>query len=145
VKANLILRGKPAAASAGFLRSRFIRAAQGRNAVGFFCHEQSMQVCAHCGRSVAVPRLNTKFATAPRQIIVHLPWFVDLKSTTADGKAVLASDGTIALRPEAREIHLHWAIKPGTPHLSYERAVETYKAEYARRYRILMHGDAAKQ
>ncbi len=61
------------------------------------------------------------------------------------GKATLSSDGAVAVHPDAKEIRLHWTIKPDTPHLSYEQTVAAYKSEYAQRYRILMHGDAAKQ
>ncbi len=36
---------------------------------------------------------------------------------------------------------LNWTVKPGTPQLSYDHAVAAYKAEYARRYEELMHGE----
>ncbi len=32
---------------------------------------------------------------------------------------------------------------PNAPHMSYQRAVADYKAEYARRYQVLMHGETA--
>jgi hypothetical protein len=51
--------------------------------------------------------------------------------------------GSISVRPTAREIRLHWSIRPNTPQLSYDRAVAAYKAEYARRYQALMHGEPA--
>jgi hypothetical protein len=53
------------------------------------------------------------------------------------------SNGIIELPSDAREIHLHWTNKPNRPALSYDRTVEEYKAEYARRYQILMHGETA--
>jgi hypothetical protein len=93
----------------------------------------------------AVLRLNTSFTAPPKQVVVHLPWFVELKSATVDGKPASASRGMLAVGAEAKEIHLHWTIKADTPHLSYEQAVEAYKTEYARRYQILMHGEAARQ
>ncbi|MGB7549728.1 MAG: hypothetical protein WBM14_18480 [Terracidiphilus sp.] len=92
----------------------------------------------------AVLRLNTRFTAAPKQVVVHLPWFVELQSATVDGKAVQAADGALAVPANTKEIRLHWSLKPDTPHMSYERAVEEYKAEYARRYQILMHGEAEK-
>lgn len=90
----------------------------------------------------AVLHLNTSFTTAPRQVVVHVPWFVQLKSATVDGKSLRALDGTLIVPADAREVRMRWAIKPNAPHMSYESAVEAYKAEYARRYQILMHGEA---
>jgi hypothetical protein len=44
-----------------------------------------------------------------------------------------------------RTVELHWTVKPGTPHLSYDAAVTDYKAEYARRYLALMHSGQPTQ
>lgn len=88
----------------------------------------------------AVLRLDTGFSAAPKQIVVHLPWFVDLKDATVDGKPVKAVNDALTLPATAREVRLHWTVKPGTPQLSYAAAVDAYKAEYARRYNELMHG-----
>jgi len=92
----------------------------------------------------AVLHLNDEFTTAPKSIVVHLPWFVELKSATVDGKPAQAHDGALTLPATAREVHLSWTVKPNTPHLSYQQTVDAYKAEYARRYQILMHGEPAK-
>ncbi len=81
-------------------------------------------------------------AHAPRQIVVHLPWFMDVKSANVDGKPAHAGDGVLVVAADAREIRLHWSRRPDAPHMSYERAVDNYKAEYARRYQELMHGAA---
>ncbi len=89
----------------------------------------------------AVLHLSTSFTAAPRQVVVHLPWFVALTSATVDGKAATASNGDLVVPANAKEIGLHWTLKPDAPQLSYERAVEAYKAEYARRYQVLMHGE----
>jgi hypothetical protein len=88
----------------------------------------------------AVLHLDPHFITAPRQIVIHLPWFMELKSAIVDKTPVKSSDGTLVLTSAAREIRLRWILKADTPHMSYQRAVEEYKAEYARRYQNLMHG-----
>ena len=88
--------------------------------------------------------LDTQFTHAPAAIIVHIPWFVALESSTVDGKPVQPGDGTITLPSGAKEIHLRWTMKPNAPRISYEQAVAAYKAEYAHRYNELMHGAAAK-
>jgi len=90
----------------------------------------------------AVLHLNPAFTRPPQQIVVHLPWFVDLNSATADGKDLQAANSALAVSPGTRVIHIHWSLKPNAPYLSYDRAVKDYKAEYARRYQILMHGEA---
>jgi hypothetical protein len=92
----------------------------------------------------AVLHLNTAFSRAPKQIVIHLPWFVEFKSATIDGKRADAVDGKLVAPPDAKEIRIRWALRSGTPHLSYEAAVDAYKAEYARRYRELMHGEPAR-
>jgi hypothetical protein len=92
---------------------------------------------------VAVLHLNPEFTVQPASIVVHLPWFVELKTATADGKPVQATDGTLTVSSATRAIELHWTVKPNAPRLSYERAVSDYKAEYARRYRALMHEEPA--
>jgi hypothetical protein len=79
---------------------------------------------------------------APESIVVHLPWFVDVHSATADGKAVDVKDGTLTVAAGTKKIDLHWTVKANAPHMSYENAVAAYKAEYARRYQVLMHGEA---
>jgi hypothetical protein len=93
----------------------------------------------------AVLHLETAFTSAPSQIVVHLPWFVDLRSATADGKPVQSANGALVLPAGVKELRLHWTVKPNTPQLSYQRTVEDYKAEYARRYQILMHGKAEEK
>jgi hypothetical protein len=78
-------------------------------------------------------------AHSPEQIVVHLPFFMDVKSATVDGKPAHATGGSLVVAPSAKEIHLHWSLRPGAPHFSYDRTVADYKAEYARRYQELMH------
>jgi hypothetical protein len=88
----------------------------------------------------AVLHLKTEFTRTPKQIVVHLPWFVDAKNATVDGMHTDATDGKLVVPPTAKQIRIHWTVRSDTPHLSYQRAVEDYKIEYARRYRELMHG-----
>ena len=91
----------------------------------------------------ATLQLHTAFTTLPAAIVVHLPWFVDLESASVDGKPVLPAHGALTIPASSRNLVLHWTVKSGTPQLSYDRAVAAYKAEYARRYETLMHGERA--
>lgn len=92
----------------------------------------------------AVLHLDTNFTRAPRQIVLHKPWFMELKGVTVDGRMAHASDGVVIVPANTREIRLQWTKRPDAPEMSYEKAVEAYKAEYARRYQILMHGEPEK-
>jgi len=78
--------------------------------------------------------LNPQFRQAPVQIVVRIPWFFELQAAEADGRAIAAAGGQLALAPTTRAVTLRGRIKPGTPELSYEKAVEKYKQEYRRRY-----------
>ncbi|MGB6830715.1 MAG: hypothetical protein WBE41_21895 [Terracidiphilus sp.] len=91
----------------------------------------------------ATLKLNTQFTSAPEAIVMHLPWFVDVHSATADGKAVVVKNGIVTVAAGTKEIDLRWTLKRDTPRMSYENAVAAYKAEYARRYQALMHGKKA--
>jgi hypothetical protein len=92
----------------------------------------------------AVLHLNPVFTRPPQNIVVHLPWFVDLNSATADGKAIQAANSALAISPDIKNLRIRWTLKPNAPRLSYDLAVKDYKAAYARRYQILMHGEAAR-
>ncbi|HEV2214767.1 MAG TPA: hypothetical protein VGR64_05715 [Terracidiphilus sp.] len=92
----------------------------------------------------AILTLDTHFTAAPKNIVVHLPWFVTLRTATVDGQIVQARNGALMLPATAKELRLQWSMNPGTPKMSYEHTVDAYKAEYARRYAILMHGKAAQ-
>lgn len=91
----------------------------------------------------AVLHLDADFTNPPAQIVVHLPWFMDLRSATADGKTVRPANGAISVPASTRAINLHWTIKPEPSRLSYLSAVAAYEGEYARRYQAVMHGEAA--
>ena len=101
--------------------------------------------------SEALLKLDTNFDRAPKSIAIHLPWFVRLDSAVVDGTPIALTSiesgagNSISVPPNAREVHLHWTVRPNTPQLSYDHAVADYKAEYARRYQVLMHGEPAAQ
>lgn len=91
----------------------------------------------------AILHIHAHFTRAPSEIVVHYPWWLEQVVPIVDGVGRHELNGTIVLPAGAREVHLHWVNKSVAPALSYEHAVENYKAEYARRYQILMHGEDA--
>jgi hypothetical protein len=78
--------------------------------------------------------LDDKFTQRPEEVILHLPWFVDIRAITADGKRLSVANGSVNLPVNAREVRLEWHRKSDTPELSYDKAVRDYKAEYRSRY-----------
>jgi hypothetical protein len=76
----------------------------------------------------------------PVRVIVHLPWFWDVTSATADGKAAPVSKAAVLVPPNTKEIRIRWTRKGSIPKLSYAQAVEDYKAEYRRRYAQFLSG-----
>ena len=90
----------------------------------------------------AVLHIDAAFSAPPQQIAIHLPWFVDFKSATADGRPVHAQHGVLDVPAGTKVVRIEWTRQANTPTMSYQRTVKDYEAEYARRYQILMHGEA---
>uniref|UniRef100_E6QL04 Uncharacterized protein n=1 Tax=mine drainage metagenome TaxID=410659 RepID=E6QL04_9ZZZZ len=89
---------------------------------------------------------NTAQIPAPRKLILHIPWFMRVTSAQADGKSIPVTDGALRLSPNTREVRIEWSAIPNAPGttMSYDHAVEQYKAEYARRYNAWMHGELTR-
>jgi hypothetical protein len=86
----------------------------------------------------AVLHLHTSFQTPPRKIILHLPWFMETASITSDGTAMPIRDGSVELPASAKVVKMDWHRKPHAAVMSYARTVESYKAEYRKRYDHLL-------
>ena len=92
--------------------------------------------------------LAPRFTTAPRQIVLHLPWFLRVTTVEADGRslpvlpATAQSSSTVTLPASAHTVHLTWSPLSAAPgaNLSYNAAVTAYKTEYARRYAAWLRG-----
>ena len=86
----------------------------------------------------ATVQLNNSFTQRPQEIVLHLPWFVDVSEVTADGKRINVASNTAVLPANVRVVQIAWRKKSDAPTLSYENAVKDYKAEYRRRYQHWM-------
>ncbi len=95
------------------------------------------------GAAHATLTLDTHFTAAPHRLILHIPWFLRVTAAEADGKPIAVSNGTLSLSPDTRELRIQWATIPNAPGtaMSYDHAVQQYKAEYARRYAAWMHAE----
>ena len=85
--------------------------------------------------------ISTEWVDAPERLVLHLPWFMKTTSVTADGRTAPTLGNTVVLPPGTRTVEIRWSRKPDAPALSYQGAVDAYKAEYLRRYNAYMHGN----
>jgi hypothetical protein len=73
--------------------------------------------------------------------VLHLPWFLNVKTVVADGKPMGVRDGAVRLPADTKRVEMTWTPRPDIPASSYERAVNLYKQEYRMRYeRFLTDG-----
>ena len=77
----------------------------------------------------ATVRIDPQWRHAPRALRFHIPWFLDLKSATGDGKPVAAVDRVLELPATAKVLDLKWTGN-STPDLSYRTGVERYVERY---------------
>ena len=87
----------------------------------------------------AVFTLKSTWQSAPRALILHLPWFMQTESATAEGNTLKIDGDTIQLPVDAREIRLRWHRRPGSSEMSYAKTVASYKQEYRKRYEHLLN------
>ncbi len=79
-------------------------------------------------------KLSNQFWEAPAQVLLRVPWFYEVQQVTVDGRSAQVTAGHIVVPTGATQIEVQGRIKPGTPRMSYEQAVDDYKAEYRKRY-----------
>lgn len=91
-----------------------------------------------------VVKLSNNFWQPPAHVVMRIPWFYEVRAAEADGRPLQVKDGQLVLSPTTREVKVRGQIKPGTPDLSFERAVENYKQEYRRRYEEFLRTGAVR-
>ncbi len=92
------------------------------------------------GDTAATLRLSTRFTSPPRRLVVHIPWFMQVRDATADGHRVRVRDGVLSLPPRTRTVVLRWTRRPDTPELSYDATVQAYRREYRQKWERWVHG-----
>ncbi len=78
--------------------------------------------------------LNDRFTDNPRHLVLHLPWFMQVKSVTANGRSLKADGDEVYLPVPASKVVIKWKRMPDTPAMSYENAVRQYEKEYREKY-----------
>jgi hypothetical protein len=94
--------------------------------------------------TTATLHIQAAWTSAPEAMVLHLPWFMQAASITADGVPVPLADGQVSLPPGTKLVNIIWQRRPGASRMSFVRTVASYKAEYRRRYKHLLEtGEAA--
>ena len=91
--------------------------------------------------TAAVLTIASRFTHAPAAVVVHVPWFMEVRGAAAGARAVPVRNGEVRLGPDARTLRLRWTRRADAPALSYDRAVEAYTREYRRRWEQWTGGD----
>jgi F5/8 type C domain len=78
--------------------------------------------------------LDTHFRTDPLKLVLHLPYFVELESASANNTPLTVENGSLTLPVNTTSVSLKWQWLEKTTPFSFSRSVTEYKEEYARRY-----------
>lgn len=78
--------------------------------------------------------IKNNYLTKPNNIIIHLPWFLDVVKVTADGELISVIDNSINLEPDVNIVKIHYSDISQLPEMNYKKYVEDYKHEYKKRY-----------
>jgi hypothetical protein len=82
----------------------------------------------------AVLTMDNNFHHPPEKLILHIPWFMNVSSSSVDGKNIPYTKVTILLPNDAKSVTIKWTKKANTKNLSFDQTVKEYKKEYSRRY-----------
>jgi hypothetical protein len=84
--------------------------------------------------TTATLHLQPAFTQPPAHLYLHIPFFMQLTSISANGRVLHAVNNVVELPAAASTLHLTWHKLPSTPALSYNQAVSNYKRDYATHY-----------
>jgi len=77
-------------------------------------------------------RFSPEWRHEPERVVVHVPYFLELKEARANGRPIEAAGDEIEAPAGPFELELSFSRK-ALPHQSYQEAVEWYKQEYRKR------------
>lgn len=89
--------------------------------------------------------IETDFQRKPAHIIVHMPWFVTVKSATVDGKPVSVRRQSLSIPASSRQLDVVWAVRDPSPEMSYRSAVKSFKAEWRHHYQEFLRDGAPRR
>lgn len=86
------------------------------------------------GKKSAILELNNHFEKSPSAILLHLPWFMNIRRITADGKTLHIMDNQVLIPPDSRRLDISWKPLRKEIELSFQKVIDDYKQEYSHRY-----------
>ena len=86
---------------------------------------------------VAILKIDSRFEHPPKELVLHLPWFLEESSVVADGLPIPVAEGAAHLPATVREVRIVWSRRLPV-NMSFQRTVDSYKKEYRRRYEHLL-------
>jgi hypothetical protein len=90
----------------------------------------------HCKAGKATLTMKNHFlkSNKPDSIILHLPWFMKVKSVSIKGRPLPVKDHEVVIPVDSHAIIIRWHKRADTPNLSFKKTVKNYVREYKDRY-----------
>jgi len=86
--------------------------------------------------------MKNDFKKAPKVIVLHLPWFMEVRKIEIDGHLVNRENNAVLIPVGTRQVDIDWSYKKDIEKMSYDQTVKEYKSEYRRRYeKFIREGD----
>jgi hypothetical protein len=85
----------------------------------------------------ATVKLDTRFHTPPRHIVVPVPYFVALKALKSDAADYREQDGYLIFSPDVSFIDLQWNIKQDEFEDTFQNILISYRKENSLKWRGL--------
>lgn len=79
-------------------------------------------------------RISARWRTRPGNVVLTVPYWAELASFRTDARNSSRDGDRILLSADVSRVTLRWKRREGVEPLGYDRAVELFKREYARRF-----------
>jgi len=89
--------------------------------------------------------VNAQFRSEPKDIVIHMPWFVTPQNATVDGRPMKVMNNRLIVPSMARRIIVTWVPRQNAFNLSYSKAVDQFVKEYSNRYQQFLRVGASQQ
>ena len=87
--------------------------------------------------SGATITLNTQFHTAPRNVIIPIPYFMSIKEMKSNASRAMEKDGYLIFSPDVTSIELTWVIRKKELKNAYQDILLSYREENGLNWRGL--------
>ena len=73
--------------------------------------------------------IRSSFHHPPHDLVIPVPWFVELTEFKSDAKRAVREGDAIRLSPDATRLHLRWHEKPGAHDRTFQNLLLAYRRE----------------